>query len=758
MYTNFTGMNPGRSSADMEERKLELKSFHDIHRQHQGELIRYGSEGSLSLFARAQDAIRCGIALQKESSSAYCIALHLGDLEISKEDVLGEGVQIANGMHKLKAKGGLLLSRKISEQFKAQKTEGYEAHTLGYFLLNKVARPVEVFALSGDYLLLPESQHLHKAGTSGQKSIAVLPFVNFSKNPDSDYFSDGITEEIINALARIPGLKVTSRTSSFQFKNQNASIVEIGEKLNVSAILEGSIRLAGDMVRITAQLIHAVEDFHFWSETWDRRADNIFEIQDEISLLIAEKLREHYGHFDIQEHLVEKQTENFDAYSYYLKGRYLHNKWNPEDMQEAILLFEKALALDPEHVQSYTGLADCYGFLATTGFLPYDESWEKVATLTDKALELNPQNAEAYYQRSNLAFFVNSDYKASFTLMQEAIRLNPNYAEAQQFMAFLYIISKEEEKAGEHLELARKINPLSQETLFFTGYYYYCIHSFEKALEILDECLENNKRNIPAHTIKCYCLLKLGRYDEVLHYFASENKELMVKDDVTGLTALAYAYMQDESKMDEYLKILEGDALKPEGFRANSYLLLIYAITGQFDRAFEWIQRAIENKFSFLLFHFNDPLLEPLRPDSRFAEVHQTIYEREVMRTEKAKKKELLGKDAAKKLTLQLLRHMEEEAPYLDTALSLRSLARQLGVHPNQLSWLLNESIGKSFSEFVNHYRVQAFKSIAGDPGKSHITLIGLAYESGFNSKTVFNTFFKKATGMTPKQYLQTKA
>jgi TolB-like protein len=163
------------------------------------------------------------------------------------------------------------------------------------------------------------------------KSIAVLPFANMSTSNENEFFSDGITEEIINALTRIPGLKVTSRTSSFHFKNKNLPIAQIGQQLNVALLLEGSVRLAGNMMRITAQLIDAVEDIHFWSETWDRKIDNIFAIQDEVSLLIADKAREFLGHFDIQEQLVNPQTESYQAYEWYLKGRFYFRKWNPED-------------------------------------------------------------------------------------------------------------------------------------------------------------------------------------------------------------------------------------------------------------------------------------------------------------------------------------------------------------------------------------------------------------------------------------------
>ncbi len=219
------------------------------------------------------------------------------------------------------------------------------------------------------------------------KTIAVLPFLNMSASEENEYFSDGITEEIINALAKIEHLKVTSRTSSFYFKGRNIPVPEIAKELNVSTILEGSIRLSKNQMRITAQLVDAAEDFHFWSETWDRQLENIFEIQDEISLIIADKLREHIGHLEIQEHLVERQTDNMDAYEYSLKAKFLRNKWNPEDVKTAISLYEKALELDPNHHESHVGLADCYSFMGTTGFMPFEEAWEMTIKYTNRLLK-----------------------------------------------------------------------------------------------------------------------------------------------------------------------------------------------------------------------------------------------------------------------------------------------------------------------------------------------------------------------------------
>ncbi|WP_430815602.1 helix-turn-helix domain-containing protein [Carboxylicivirga sp. RSCT41] len=587
------------------------------------------------------------------------------------------------------------------------------------------------------------------------KTIAVLPFVNMSSIAENEYFSDGITEEIINALARIKGLKVTSRTSSFFFKNKNVPIREIGQTLQVSTILEGSVRLHGAAMRITAQLIQAEDDFHFWSETWDRQLADVFAVQDEISLLIADKLREHFGHFEIQTHLARPQTDNITAYDYSLRANYLRNKWNPEDVTNAITLFEKALKCDPQHSESYLGLADSYSFLGTTGFMPYQEAWEKTKRLTNKALQLNDQSSGVHYQLSNQAFFIDCDYNRSLKEMARAIEINPNNAEAQQFMSFLYLIAGQNARAKKHLDMAIAINPLSDETRFFNAYYHYMLEDYDKALDLLNNCLEVNDKNIPAHSIKSLCLLKLERYNDVLDYYDTIPSEVVIQGEKTGAKALAYACLKDQANVSLYLEQLRKQSREENGFTADSYLFLMYAVLEEYDRAFEWLEKALADKASLLMLRFTDPLARCLKSDDRYAGFHQRIYLSDYEAEPGTEKKPLLSDEVATTYATRLLEHIELHKPYLDPDLSIRLLAEQLKMHPNQLSWLLNETLGKNFNQFINHYRVEAFKLLARDPACAHLTLLGLAYESGFNSKTVFNTYFKKETGLTPGQYLK---
>ncbi len=586
------------------------------------------------------------------------------------------------------------------------------------------------------------------------KTIAVLPFVNMSSNVENEYFSDGITEEIINALAKIEGLRVTSRTSAFFFKGKNIPITNIAKQLNVSTILEGSVRLAGEAIRITAQLIQAEKDFHFWSETWDRKLENIFEIQDEISLIIADKLREQFGHFEIKEHLVETQTDNLSAYEYSLKAKFLRNKWNPDDAKTALSLYEKALKLDPNYTVAHLGLAECYSFLGTTGFMSFEEAWGKTIQYTNQAVELKDNSSGVHYQLSNLAFFIECNYDKSLKEMKKAIEINPNNAEAQQFISFLYIIAENRKKSQQHLDIALSINPLSEETHFFRAYYHYMINDYVKSLEMLDNCLFANPKNIPAHSIKVVCLLKLGRYDDVINYFNTIPADVVVEDEKTGAIALAYSLKKDTANASIYLEKLSMRAKEANGFTADSYLFLLYAVSGEIDKAFEWVAQAIEKRSSLLLLRYTDPLVDALKNDSRYDEFLKIIYETEEIEEVTEGRTALMDADKAAEYSEKLLAYLSEVKPYLDPDLSLRNLAKGIDIHPNQLSWLLNSSIGKNFNEFINHYRIETFKSIAKDPNNAHLTIEGLAYESGFNSKTVFNTYFKKETGLTPKQFL----
>lgn len=584
-----------------------------------------------------------------------------------------------------------------------------------------------------------------------QPSIAILPFRNISNNQDNDFFCEGISEEIINALTKIEQLKVTSRTSSFYFKNRQFSIKEIGEKLNVGILLEGSVRVSFSMLRITAQLINVEEDTHFWSQTWDRKMENIFEIQDEVSLLIADKLREYVGHLEISEHLINKQTDNIDAYKHLLKARFHNNKWNAKDTNIAIEEFTKAIQIDKNLIEGYIGLADAYSFMAVAGFVSRETAWLKSKEMMAIAQKMDSQNADLNYMLANDAFFTNTDFKAAMDFALKGLATTPTHLNCQRFLSFLYMVRGDFKKAKDHLFYAKSIDPMSPETLFYEAHFYYRTINYNRSLAIMSDLLALNSNNLPAIICSIYVYIKQGKINDARDLLASVPQTLITPDEYLGLQCLMDV---TENSTTYDLSVLIQHAKDSTAHHAHSYLFMVYAILGKSKEAFEVLNNLFEHNSSVLLLHFTDPLSENLKKTPKYKKLHQKIYaiKKTVQPTKKSKSKTLDSK-TINHYVEKLNKYILDEEPFLNPALSLRLLANQINIHPNQLSWLLNEQLGKNFNEFINKCRIEHFKKLVLNPANSHISMIGLAYESGFNSKTVFNTTFKKTVGMTPKQY-----
>ncbi|WP_296383852.1 helix-turn-helix domain-containing protein [Winogradskyella sp.] len=577
-----------------------------------------------------------------------------------------------------------------------------------------------------------------------------------SSDNENDYFCDGLTEEIINALAKINGLKVTSRTSSFFFKNKDVSVTKIGKELNVSTILEGSVRLSQDKIRITAQLIEVQSDFHFWSETWDRKLEDIFAVQDEISLLIADKIRENFGHFEVQDHLVPNQTDYIEAYRYYLKGNYHSQKMNPEDIELSKAYYLKALEIDPEHAQSNSGLSQYYYTMAILGFLPKAEAFEKAASLANRALKLNSQLAEAHVGIAIISYWYLWDLKKSITHLNKALEVNSSFVNIYIQLAFNYCSLKMFKKALKHVEIAIGLDPLSSEVYFLKGYVQYIMEEYEASIKALDICLERNPTNLLAITIKASCWLMQKKEYLVIDFFTSDLPATIDLSSKYGMLGIAHARLKDSDKTEYYKELLITEIKNSKGERAEFFMLLIWIHSGEKTKALNRLKETIKAKSTLALILFCDPLLNPIKQELLYKEIDNKLFSSTFLLAEnKVKRKELLTQQQINKYTEKLISYISEESPYLNPDLNLKNLAVRLDIHPNQLSWLINHEFNKNFNGFINHYRVEAFKRISKDPKNSHITLIGLAYDSGFNSKTVFNTFFKKETGMTPMQYLK---
>ena len=359
--------------------------------------------------------------------------------------------------------------------------------------------------------------------------------------------------------------------------------------------------------------------------------------------------------------------------------------------------------------------------MATTQFMPPAKAWKKTVEYTHKAYSSNAENAGVHYLLANLSFFTDCVFADAYQHILKSLELRPSYPEAQQYLAFLYILAGEMEKAHHHLQFALGIDPLNQETLFYKAYYHYRNGEFQKANTIFEDLLKNNPKNIPAFVVQSYCLLFQKKYDEVLQRIKNIPEEMLIPHEQLGILCLTYILKGDTENANAYLKKLESEAQKATAFQAHSYLFLTYANLGKFDEAFDLLDRSFKMKSSVLLISYSEPLVNGLVKDKRYNDYHKKLYGHIKPQKSETKKKPLLDPKTAWKFVDKILHFVETEKPYLNPTISLRDLANQVEIHPNQLSWLLNEYIGKKFNEFINHYRLEHFKELAKKPENAHI-------------------------------------
>lgn len=586
---------------------------------------------------------------------------------------------------------------------------------------------------------------------NNQKSVAVLPFVNMSNDIDNEYFCDGITEEIINALTKIDKLKVIARTSSFAFKGKDIDIRKIGGQLGVSTILEGSIKKSRERVRITAQLIDVEDGTHYWSKKFDRRLIDIFDLEDEISLTIAEEVRNNFGHFEIQEHLIEQPTSSVDAYQMYLKGRSFQLKWTPEGLNQAIHYYNKAIALDKNYAKAYYANLQCYGLSAMWGYIPYDEAMESAINNLLMAKELDASLPE--YPLSYVGKFLwgEWDFKNAYIHIKKVLAINPNHIDGLEALTELFIALGFFDMALPYAKKLLEVDPLSANNHYTLAHIHYFQGLFDKALENVDYALTLNPELELAHHLKCFCLIWLNKkqqFQEFIHNTSLiEEKNLLFRLVNEKHTEVPHQIIEKCSRLSK-----DKTMLVP-------YDVFILANSHQTVTAFSLLKEMIDQRRGQIINYRQDPFLRPLHKINGFTDLHRSnLSSADIKSTKKDEEKgtvNVLDKDQIKKLKGKLLSYFKEDEPFLNPQLNLQFVAQVLELNNNKISFLINQAFDVNFNDFVNSYRLKHFKLIALDSNNSHLTILGLAYDSGFNSKTVFNTYFKKIEGVTPRAWMK---
>jgi adenylate cyclase len=586
-------------------------------------------------------------------------------------------------------------------------------------------------------------------------SIAILPFVNMSADSENEYFSDGITEEIINAMTKVEGLKVTARTSSFVFKNVKLDVQEIGRQLNVATLLEGSVRVAGNKVRITAQLINVEDGFHFWSETFDRELEDIFGVQEEVSLLIAEKLREHTGHFEIADHLVDTPVIPVETYKLYLKGRHLIRKMNQLAIKEGIATLQKVIERQADYTLAYLDIHYAYTYLIAIGALPAQAASASARPYLEMAIKMDPDLPECHLHLASIRFWEHWDYENAYQHLIKALALRPSYMDAHQLLAFMLSSLGKFDAAEQYIETALQLDPFSPINQYYKGAIYYQQEQYPEAVHHFKKTLSLEPHFTFAYLLMGGSLILMGRAEEALALF--KNMPPAGEADLSSLggQTLAHAVLKNEQQTEYGIVQLRQKLQSDLMGRALFFLILIYTASGKYEEALNLLEEGVKHRVPTLILIEYEPLLKPLRPLKRFQKALKVILGEPADFALPSKKYQTstLKEEDMKVYSQRLERCMSEEKPYLDPQLSLKDLAEKMELSPNHLSQLLNEKMGQNFAEFVNSYRLEEFKARVVAPAHQHLTILALAMDSGFSSKTVFNTFFKKKMGITPRKY-----
>ena len=628
MFTDivgYTSMMHDNEQLAIQVREKHREIFEKNHEEFRGEILQYYGDGTLSIFQSAIEGVRCAVAMQQQLCEGLKVPLrigiHLGDIVLNDNEIYGDGVNVAARIESLGMAGAILISEKVYSQIRNQ--TGLQTENLGFFEFKNIHEPLEVHAISNQGIKVPDRSELKGKLAEKKKSIAVLPFANLSSDPENEYFSDGISEEILNALVKVNGLQVTARTSSFAFKNQQLDVREIGRILNVKYVLEGSVRKAGNRVRITAQLINSRDGFHIFSETYDRDLQDIFAVQDEISLSIANQLRELLTETEREDKLITAITDNVEAYEQYLKGQFYFNQWGDQAARKAKPYFEKAVEIQPDFPQALCGLGGCYIFFAFGGFISWSEAYEKGMPYLKKALELDPESIESLVWLGAIQTFCEWDWKALKQTVDKLLKLNPGDARVYHPASTYFVVMGEMEKAIEMETKGLALDPVSVQLNFYLGIFNSWSLNHEKGNEYFNQVLEFVPGHRTAIEMKGVDALVRGKPDEAISLF-DQISEFGYRLHKSTLLGCAHAINGNTEEVQPHLNNLLRMAEQGQPF-AFQNLAILYAQLGQPDEAFNYLELALDNKVGDSMMFRHDPLLQPLKEDKRFDQLAAKI-------------------------------------------------------------------------------------------------------------------------------------
>jgi adenylate cyclase len=605
----------------------------------EGKLLRLptGDGGALVFRNNPEGPVLCALEIAKALKAYPDLKVRMGihsgpvhevfDLN-EQANIAGAGINIAQRVMDCGDAGHILVSKRVADDLEHYSQWRSLLHELGECEVKHGVR-ISLLNLYGDEAgnpELPEKFRQAKAettpGAAPAKSVAVLPFVNMSADKADEYLSDGMTEELINALAKVPGLRVPGRTSCFAFKGKNEDDIfrQVGDRLCVGTVLEGSVRKAGDKLRVTAQLINVSDGYHLWSKDYDGDVTDIFAFQSNVAEQVVQALQVHLGARAARA-LSKKPTENPEAHRLYLLGRYEFARYTQAGWNNAIRYYEQALKLDPEYALPYCGLADNYAYMGSA-VMPGREANTKVKEFAQKALALDPELAEARMSLA-LALVAAFDWRNGLKEFDRALELNPNLAFAYELQAWtLNGLGRFDEAIAKDRK-AIELDPLNPFFQMALSFFLYWACQYDDAIAQARKTLEMDPNSAISHVLLGLSFLKKG---DTASAIAELQKAKAPNPGAwyQGYLGYAYAISGDRAKAEQALRELED--LAKRQYASPTAFATIYLGLGEKEKTLDWLEKGYEQQDSACWYLNTDKNYDDVRNEPRFQALVQKVF------------------------------------------------------------------------------------------------------------------------------------
>jgi len=626
MFTDIVGYT-ALTQADEESALRLLREQEDLVRPllpaYQGREIKATGDGFLVEFESALRAVQCAIDIQQHFQERNAragvqpiqlrIGIHLGDVEERGGDVYGDAVNIASRIQPLARPGGICLSAEVSTQLRGKIPNRFEK--LESKPLKGLRLPVDVFRV-----VLPWETPEPTLDGSARPRLAVLPLTNISPDPSDEYFADGLTEELISSLSRLRGLRVIARTSVGQYKSTSKTVAQIGDELGVSSVLEGSVRKAGNRLRITLQLIDAGTQDHIWASSYDRELDDVFAIQTEIAEKTASALKLELLPPE-RESIQKEPTTNIAAYDLYLQGIHIDRQSVYEGLTESIPFFEEAIRTDPGFSQAYAHLANVLIGLAGDT-LPAGATFRRAQELVARALELDPNSSDAHLARGNLALQHDLDWETAEAGFKRAISLNPSNANAHLWYAFLLRSVERYDDALREFRATAELDPLWPVPQWGLRTVQCLLGDTASAIVSAEAARDREPANPYVHVRLGHMYADAGRMDDALVEAELSAGSVPTRVEVDR----AYLWVR-LGKSGEARRLLEAlEAAARARHASPSWIAGLYAAIGEKEKALEWLERDGGEGAKSLWLRHQWSAYDPIRDDPRFRSMLERLH------------------------------------------------------------------------------------------------------------------------------------